>query len=588
MKKALFIGDMFTRTIFTKTIGFTLIASLGAAFADIADALVLGVRLGEDGLAAVSFVIPIFMFYNLLSFGIGTGGAISYAKLLGAGKANEAVAHFNEMLWTALITGVVITVCGIGLLPQIVEILGVSPSAGAVYTMTYEYAEMLLLAAPVFFLHSLLLAFVRADDGARIASVAFVVGSVIDIALNFLLVFQFDMGVTGAALATIIGTIIGVVVCLWYVRRKYTVLNYKPCKLNFKAILSSLGTGLSTSTQNVWTLVFFIVINNLLMRLGSISAVAVFDVTLNVSFLALAVFTSMGETLQPMVATFMGERNQKAIKDTLQLSLRWGLLLGLLGIAALWIFTAPLCALFGIGADIAGEYGVFAVRCYLSGAVFAGLNIVFMDYYQAVNREKLAFTISFLRGFALLLPLAFVCGKLFRVQGIWIMFPLTELLTLCVTLLLATQMHKWLPPAKATVPTKTWLLDANVESIVPVLSEAEEFVESLDATPRQAMRVVLMIEELCTAIIQVGFAKAQGCIQVTLLRVEDGSFELHIRDNALSFNLFSAKTQRISSVDDVNEDTLNSLPLLLIRKNAKSHFYRRYQGFNTLSLTIGD
>ncbi|MEG2074456.1 MAG: ATP-binding protein, partial [Angelakisella sp.] len=248
----------------------------------------------------------------------------------------------------------------------------------------------------------------------------------------------------------------------------------------------------------------------------------------------------------------------------------------------------PLCALFGLGADVAGEYGVFAVRCYLSGAVFAGLNIIFMDYYQAVNREKLAFIISFLRGFALLLPFAFLCGRLFHVRGIWLMFPLTELLTLGFTLLLATQMHKWLPSAEATVPTRMWLLDANVESILPVLSEAEEFVESLDATPRQSMRVVLMIEELCTAIIQVGFAKAQGCIQVTLLRLEDESFELHIRDNALSFNMFAAKTKRISSVDDVNEDTLNSLPLLLIQKNAKSHFYRRYQGFNTLSLIIGE
>lgn len=588
MKNRFLKSDIFTTAIFKKTIGFMLLSSLGAALADIADALVLGVRLGENGLAAISFVIPIFMLYNVLSFGIGTGGAICYAKLLGAGKAREAVFHFNEMTWVSIGFGIAIAILSAMFMPQIISLLGVQPDAGVVYQMTLQYSRILLLCAPVFFLHSLLLAFVRCDDGTKTAALAFVAGSVIDIILNFVLVFGFNMGVVGAAVATVVGLCTCVVICLTHVFRTHTILNF--CRFKFRArnILSSFATGLSTSTQSAWYFVFYIVINNMLMRLGSTSAVAVFGVTLNISFLAMAAFTAAGGTLLPMVATFMGERNIKAIKSTLYLSLGWGMLLGVLGITVLWVFAAPLCQIFGLSAEITNQYGAFAVRCYLAGAVAGGASIIFMDYFQAANREKMAFFVSFMRGFALFLPMAILCARLFGLAGIWFMFPLTEALTLCIALVFFLLWRKHMETLQQTVPTKTWLISATELSCAPVLLEAEEFAEKLGASPKQSMRVVLMIEELCSAILQSDFAPPNCCIQVTLLRMRNRDFELNIRDNALSFNLFAAETHILKKAEDTNEDALKSLPLLLIHKNTKSHFYRRYQGFNTLSLTIGE
>lgn len=587
MKHAILKSDLFTTTIFKRTFGFMLLSSLGAALADIADALVLGVRLGEPGLAAISFVLPIYMYYNVLSLGLASGGAICYAKLLGAGKAREAVTHFNELLWLSIGMGALTAGLGVAFLPQIIAVLGVTPGAGAVYGMTWQYAEILLLGGPIFFSHSLFLAFVRNDDGAKTASIAFITGSAVDICLNFVFVFGLDMGVAGAALATVLGELVGIGVCVWYVLRPHTILKFSRFQFHWRNIISSFGTGLSTSTQSAWSFAFFIIINNLFMRLGGTSAVAVFDVTLNVSFLTLAPFTATGQTLQPMVSTFVGERNVKAIKSTLRLSLGWGMLFGLVGIAVLWVFSAPLCTLFGLSAEVAAQYGVFAIRCYLVSAVASGASIIYMDYFQAVSREKTAFFISFLRGFALFIPAAFLCAHLFGIQGVWFMFLVTESLTLAFTLILTIWRRKH-GIVQQVVPTKTWLLDTGKHGLSELLSEAEEFADTLGATPKQSMIVVMMIEEICSAIFQEGLAGDRTCIQITLLCINNDNFELHIRDNAYSFNLFSTETQRLTSVEDVTDDTLKSLPLLLIRKHTKSHFYRHYQGFNTLSLTIGE
>lgn len=580
-------SDLFTRTIFRRTFGFMLLSSVGAALADIVDSLVLGGKLGEDGLAAISFVIPIYMLYNVLGYGMATGGAIRYAKLLGAGKAKEAVAHFNEMAWGALAMGIFVAGVGICFLPQLLSIFGVIPDAGNVYQLTRCYAEILLLGAPLFFLNNLLLAFIRADDGVKTASAAFVASSAADIGLNILFVFGLDMGVSGAVTATIIGKAVSIGLCLLHVFCPSTILRFAQFKINPRKMIASFKTGLSTSTQNAWTLAFFILINNLLMKLGGTSAVAVFDVMQNVSFLALAIFTATGETLRPMASTFMGERNKSALTSTLRLSLAWGLILGIAGIAGLWLFAEPLCRLFGLSAAITEQYGAFAICCYLTGAVAGGTCLISTDYFQAVNKERLAFFISFLRGFALLLPMAFLCGHLFGLSGIWVMFPITEGIALAVTLLFCLWQRNC---ASATQPisTQTWILGAEDDSLATVLLEAEQFAERLDATPRQSMLVVMMIEELCTAILQTGFSDGLGCIQITLLRVNRGDFELHIRDNAHSFNLFESKAHRLTSAEETSEDELKSLPLLLIKKNTKSHFYRCYQGFNTLTLTIGE
>lgn len=115
-------------------------------------------------------------------------------------------------------------------------------------------------------------------------------------------------------------------------------------------------------------------------------------------------------------------------------------------------------------------------------------------------------------------------------------------------------------------------------------SQTEEFCEKWEASPQQQYYVILTVEEICQAIINNGFTNLKdNYIEITLIANEDGSFELHIRDNATKFNPFDMKTFKI---DKNLDNDLDSIGILMIKKNVKQMFYRRYQGFNTLTVLV--
>ena len=118
-----------------------------------------------------------------------------------------------------------------------------------------------------------------------------------------------------------------------------------------------------------------------------------------------------------------------------------------------------------------------------------------------------------------------------------------------------------------------------------LIRETEAFCEEQNADARQTYYVSMAVEEVCSAIMRSAFTgDGDEYIQLTLIAEPSGCFELHIRDNARNFNPFDMKTRRASVEDD--ENSLDSIGILMVKSKARSFFYRRYQGFNTLTVTV--
>ena len=178
------------------------------ALSNVVDSLVLGIRLRENGLVAVSLTLPIYMVYNVLDLALSTGGSLTYVRLLTEGRAKEARAHFSEITLLAVLMSVPFVLLGIFFTPQVVRLLGAHPKQGEVYLLAQGYAHILLLAAPLFFLKNVLYEFIRNDDGEKLAAFGFITGTAVDFVLNFVFVLGLDMGVRGAILATVCGQVI--------------------------------------------------------------------------------------------------------------------------------------------------------------------------------------------------------------------------------------------------------------------------------------------------------------------------------------------------------------------------------------------
>lgn len=583
MKESAFTTKIFYRFFFP-----TVAASVCLGLANLADALCVGMMVGESALAAISLVTPIYMVFNVLHLGMAVGGSVTFAQLMGSGKVKQAVNVFRQMLLLALAVSVVLAILGEVFVDPLILLLGADPSQGEVYEMTKSYAVRLLAAAPLFFLNMLFYYFLRCDDGERRASVGLAVSNLLDVGLSFVFVLGFGMGINGAVYSTIVGVGAAVLIYLPHFFKKANILSLRLARPDFKVMFQCYRTGFSSSSQYIWQFLFFLVINNLLISRHGESGLAVFNVVLNISYLVVGLFDGAAATIQPLAATFHGERNRQAERDTLRLGMRWGGALGLLLLAAVALFAPQISRLFGLSEDMIGM-GTLALRLYCVGGVGVGISMLLSAYWQSVGRERQTMVLTFLRSFAVYLAFA-VPLAMGPLTYFWLVYPATEFLSLVIVGVwqMVTNGRKQSQITNLDDPPIFHrMLQQDNQELSGLLEECEEFCTLQGAKMQQTFFVTMAVEEMSQAI----FTHAQESgrsgiyMQITLFQSEPGVFDLHIRDNAMAFDPFSLHTNKISETDS-EEMAMDSMGVLMVKKKAKEFYYRHFQGFNTLLVRI--
>lgn len=576
-------ADRFTGPMYRRLWAPAMLSSLGWALSDMADAVVVGQRLGTVGLAAISLILPVYMVNCMVAHGFGLGGSVRYSLLMGEGKAEEAGQNFSGVLWLSLLFSGGTALLGTVFLTPLLSLLGTAPADGALFEATRDYLQILVLATPLFYLSNLLNYYLRNDGSQKLAGVGSVTGNLCDIALNIFLVLGLDMGTRGAALSTALGQIVTIAIYLpGLFRRGHDLRLSLPKRGWLREGLSSLRSGLATSVQYLYQMIFFLLCNNLLIRLGGETGVAVFDVLQNTSYLILYLYEGTARAMQPILSTYQGEHNDQGRRSAVKLGFGTGAAVGgtLCLLIALW--PGSMCGLFGIRGTPAEPLAALALRIYVLGAFFAGINILLSNYYQSCGKELPAFLLETLRGAALLLPATLLCGR-FGLEGFWWLFPLTEVGALAIFGLLVRGGRYDVPDISAQRVFQRTIL-STADGVGEASAELEAFCEQWEATPRQQYAVMMTVEELGLAILQHGFqGRTDGYIQITVLAWRDGTFELHLRDDATTFNPFTLEARR---VEDGEELDMDAIGVQVVKEWAKEFYYRRCQGFNTLVIKL--
>ncbi len=578
----------FTKQIFYRFFFPAVISSLCFALANLADALFVGIRLGDSALAAIGLVAPIWMVFNILDVGIGVGGAVTFTRLLGEGRTKRAVGVFNQLLTCVLILSISIGVLGAVFLTPILSVLGADPAQGAVYQMTRDYTLRMFLSTPLYFLNLFFYHMIRCDDGEKRAGIGLAVANLLDVGLSCVLVLGFNMGIRGAIWSTILGTAAGIVIYLPHFFLKSNIISLRLQKPQRNTVLPAFCTGFSSSSQYLWQFLLFLVLNNLLIRRHGEGALAVFNVVLNISYVVMGLFEGVGSTIQPLAATFHAERNRSAERYTVRLSFLWGVGVGAVLLMVLALFAAQIAALFGLSQSLI-PMGAAALRWYALAAVAAGICVMLGAYWQAVGRERSTLALTFLRTFAVYLAAAVPLLLLCPLRYFWTVFPITELgsLLLFGAWRLFFCRRNLAFSSLDSVPIGHWMLRQDKQAISTLLEEVEEFCDRHGANMSQALMVNLAVEEICQAIfLHLNEShRQQVYIQITLFPLKDGTVELHIRDNAPAFDPFSLHTEQVSD-DEQADAVMDGIGILMVQKKAKEFYYRHYQGFNTLTVRI--
>lgn len=571
MKTLCRVIDPFAAASYRQALAPALLSALGLALGDMADAVVLGQRMGATGLAAVNLALPVFMVINLLMHGMGAGGSIRFAQALGAGKPREAAENFTQVFAVTVAGGALLALAGLLFLPQLMVVLGAGGASAPLYAATRRYVQLILLGIPVFFASYLLNYYLRNDDNQELAGRGFLAGNLADLALNVLLVLVLDMGVTGAALSTILGQCVAVVLYLPGLGPRRHFLRLCPAALRPRELGRSAVLGGSTSVQYLYQFLFYLLANRALMAGAGENGVAIFNVLQNLSYLVLYLYDGAAKAAQPLVSTYTAECNAAGSRSTLGLALATGNGLGILLCLGLGMAAPAVCGVFGLAGPALLAEGAAAVRIYCLGLVLGGTNQLLENYDQARGREKRALLLATLRGAAVLLP-AMVLFALLPVALFWWLFPAVELVSLGLFVLLAPRLVAAPPAEEALSQT----ISCNSRDIGALTRRVQDFCACHGADKARQYFAGMAVEEICLAAMEHLFAQRQdGIIQVTVVAAQDGTFALHFRDNSACRDPFAGAGSPQSEPG-----------IAVIRQKARRFFYRHYQGFNTLTIEI--
>ena len=397
----------------------------------VVDGLFVSNYVGKTAFAAVNLIMPFLMAISALGFMIGTGGSAIVAKTLGEGKKKQANEYFSMLVYLTLIGGIVLSALGILFSPLIARGLGAD---GALLTNCVLYARITLLSMPAFMLQNVFQSFFVTAEKPKLGLGVIVIAGVTNMVLDFLLVGVFQIGLAGAAFATVTSECIGgLFPILYFARKNSSLLKLGRTHFNGKIFLCACGNGSSELMTNLSSSIVNSLYNIQLMNLAGENGVAAFGTIMYVNFIFIAIFLGYSIGSAPLVSYHYGAGNHDELKNLFQKSLRligiWGLMLFILA----QLIARPLAAIFvGYDADLF-SMTQNGFRIYCIAYLINGFNIYGFSFFTALNNGLISAAISFLRTLVFQLAAVLLLPLLLGINGIWSAVAVAELLTLGLT-----------------------------------------------------------------------------------------------------------------------------------------------------------
>ena len=394
-------------------------------------------KYSQDALAAVSLVYPIQMLVVAIGVGTGVGVNSLIARRLGEKRQEEADSAAEHGVALAVVGGIVFLVLGLTLSGAFIHAFG---AAESVASQSIEYSHI-AVAFSIFVLISMMCEKIQQSTGNMIIPMCQgLAGAIINIILDPLMIFGIgpfpEMGIRGAALATIIGQICGMVIGLWGVFRRQHVLkvNMKAFKWNRSIVGDIYRVGLPGIVMQSVVSVMTAGMNGILIAFSQ-TAVNVLGVYFKLqSFVFMPVF-GLGAGALPIMGFNYGARNKKRLMHTLQLTCAIAFGIMLVGLLIFQFGARYLLMMFNASTDMM-DIGISALRTISLCFPAAGLGIAFSNFFQAIGEGKNSLLISVLRQLVILLPCAWIISRIGTLNQVWLAFPIAEVFSFFVSLLL--------------------------------------------------------------------------------------------------------------------------------------------------------
>ncbi|EFK07494.1 MATE efflux family protein [delta proteobacterium NaphS2] len=423
------------------------VSMLAHAVYNTVDTIFVGQWVGTLGIGAIAVVLPIFMLIMAVTQIVGIGGASVLSRRMGAGNTQGMGLTLGNMMLLTVLLGVVIQLMGLFWLTPLLRLFGATE---ALLPLSRQYFQIILLSGPLMTFSMSINDAVRAEGNARMAMLTVVAGALLNIVLDPIFIYVLKMGVRGAAVATVIsmGLSSGVLLLYFVSGMSEIPVGLRYLRLSGHVIKEMMSVG-SSAFVRMGAMSFMVaLLNHTLSRYGGDMGIATFGVVFRMlSFIFMPIMgLSMG--LQPVVGFNYGAGLFPRVRQSIKWALIASVILATAGFLVVLLFPEAIMKVFTKDPGLVTS-GSNALRLCMFFLPLAGCQVVGAAFFQALGKAVPALLLSLSRQVLALIPLIVLLPRFYGLNGIWLSFPVADVVTFIVTMALVMgelrKMPKTLP-----------------------------------------------------------------------------------------------------------------------------------------------
>lgn len=393
----------------------TILSMLVTVFYNMADTFFVGQTGDPNQVAAVSLATPVFLFLMAVGNIFGVGGSSFISRLLGENNEKKVKQVSSFCFYGAAAAGVVMTVVFLAAMPVILSLIGCSENTVG---FAESYLKDIAYGAIFVVLSNAFSNVVRAEGAAKVAMTGMMLGTVVNIVLDPIMILMMDMGVEGAAIATIIGNICSVIYYMNYILRKKTALSISIRDFTWReGILTGvLSIGLPASINNVLMSTANIILNNFLSFYGDVP-VAAMGVAMKANMLVVFLQMGLAMGIQPLIGYAYGAGDQEKLKQVMKFSMFCNVVQGVVLTGVYFCFSENIVNAF-IDSQEVVEHGIRMLRALMLTGPVIGVLFVLNFGFQAMGKAIPSLVLSLSRQGLVFLPVLVIANRVKGLQGI--------------------------------------------------------------------------------------------------------------------------------------------------------------------------
>ena len=410
-----------------------------ASLYNIVDQIFIGRGIGINGNAATNVAFPLTTICVSISLFLGLGGASIYSISLGQGNKKKAADMIGNTIVLAIAFSFIFSIVVRVFVKKFMIMFGATQE---VLQYAIDYTSITSIGFIPFVFSTVMSHIIRADGSPKYSMFSVLIGAAVNIILDPIFIFKFNMGISGAALATIIGQFISFFITLRYVFKfKNITFNRYSFNLYSENVLKIFSLGASGGINQFSMMIVQITMNNVLSYYGALSIyggnipLAVSGIIAKINMLIMAFIIGSGQGSQPIIGFNYGAKNYDRVIETYKLTVSITTIVALISFLIFQIFPRQVVSIFGDGSELYFQFAERYMRVYMALMIVNGIQPVSGTFFTSIGKAFKGAFIAMTRQLLFLLPLIIILPRIFGIDGIMYAGPIADGIALIVTII---------------------------------------------------------------------------------------------------------------------------------------------------------